>query len=43
MVMSLGATSIYEILNWILKYIFIGSQVEIVNFAIILAIEWYLM
>lgn len=39
MVMSLGATAIYEILNWILKYIFVGSQVEIVNFAIILAIE----
>ncbi len=39
MVMSIGATAIYEILNWILKYIFIGSQVEIVNFAMILAIE----
>lgn len=39
MVMSVGATAIYEILSYILKYIFISNQIETVNFSIILAIE----
>lgn len=39
MCMSLGATGIYEILNYLLNYIFLGTQIEIINFIKILAIE----
>lgn len=39
MFMSLGATVIYEIVNYFLNYIFIGTQIEIINFIKILVIE----
>ena len=39
MAMSFGATIIYEVINVILKYILISTQLEIVNFVKILAKE----
>ena len=39
MVMSLCATAIFEILSYILKYIFLGMNIEIFNFIKILIIE----
>ena len=39
MVMSIVATAVFEILSYILSYIFISIQVEIINFIRILAIE----
>ena len=37
--MVLGATIIYESLNYILNYIFLSTQIEIIEFIIILTIE----
>jgi len=39
MFMVLGATIIYESLNYILNYIFLSTQIEIIEFIIILTIE----
>lgn len=39
MVMAIVATAIFEVLSYILNYIFISIQIEIVNFVRILAIE----
>lgn len=39
MVMAVVATAIFEILSYILNYIFISIQLEVVNFVRILAIE----
>ncbi len=39
MVMSIVATAVFESLSYILSYIFISIQVEIINFIRILAIE----
>lgn len=39
MFMSAGATAIYEIMNYFLNYVFLSTQIEILNFIKILAIE----
>lgn len=37
--MVVGETLIFEILNYLLNYMFVGINVEVINFIIILAIE----
>ncbi len=39
MIMVFGSTFLIEVLNYLLNYIFLGINVEIVNFLIILSIE----
>lgn len=39
MFMVLGATVVFEVLNYLLRYIFLSINVEIINFIIILVIE----
>ena len=39
MVMGVGATIIFECLTYLLKYVFAGNEVELLNFVKILAIE----
>ena len=39
MIMAFGSTFLIEVLNYLLNYIFLGINVEIVNFLIILSIE----
>lgn len=39
MFMVLGTTIIFEVLSYLLKYIFLGTNVEIISFLIILVIE----
>lgn len=39
MFMSAGATAIYEIMNYFLNYVFLSTQIEILTFIKILAIE----
>ena len=39
MLMVFGSTLLIEVLNYLLNYIFLGINVEIVNFLIILSIE----
>lgn len=39
MVMGIVATAIFEILSYLLKYLFVSMQIEIINFVKILAVE----
>lgn len=39
MFMVLGSTIIFEVLNYLLNYIFLSTNIEIISFIIILAVE----